>query len=83
MAERPLAAPLIGAMGALVAWFEASGTRGVVIGGVAASLLGRPRLTGDIDALVLVDDADWDAFVAGAGRFAIHPRRRDVIGFAR
>jgi hypothetical protein len=67
----------------LIAWLDASTARGVVIGGVAASLLGRPRVTGDIDALVLVAEDDWDAFVAKGARFAIYPRRADVIAFAR
>ena len=83
VAETPLAAPLVSALRALIAWLDASTVRGVVIGGVAASLLGRPRVTGDIGALVLVAGDDWDAFVAKGARFAIYPRRADVIAFAR
>lgn len=54
--ERTGLAPLLAALRALVAWLDATGTRGAIIGGVAASLLGRPRVTGDVGALVLVDD---------------------------
>ena len=68
VAERPGLTPLLAALRALVAWFDATRTRGAIIGGVAASLLGRPRVTGDVDALVLVDDDAWEDFLAaGAG----------------
>jgi hypothetical protein len=49
-----LTAPLA----ALMAWFRETGLRGAVIGGVAASLRGKPRLTDDIDALVMEADAE-------------------------
>jgi len=47
-------APLMALQG-LLARFE---NRGVIIGGIAASLLGTPRLTPDLDAVLLsgVDD---------------------------
>jgi hypothetical protein len=83
VAERPLAPRFVDALRAITAWLDATGARGVVIGGVAASVLGRPRLTGDIDALVIVEDAEWETFVAAGARFGIRPRRKDAIAFAR
>jgi hypothetical protein len=75
--------PLLEALRSLLGWLRATKTRGVVIGGVAASLLGRPRVTGDVDAVVWIGDASWDAFVKAGRRFDIVPRRPDVIAFAR
>ena len=57
----PLAAPLT----AVQRLIEQLDNQGVVIGGVAASLLGRPRLTADADALILLSVSDMDAFKTG------------------
>lgn len=38
--------------------------QGIIIGGVAVSLLGRPRLTADVDAIMLID-TDFDVVVTG------------------
>jgi hypothetical protein len=46
----PLLAPLA-ALQRLLARFD---NQGIIIGGVAASLLGRPRLTADVDAVLLL-----------------------------
>jgi hypothetical protein len=54
-----------------------------VIDGVAASILGRPRLTRDIDGLVLIDRAHWSEFSAKASRFGFVPRISDAVAFAR
>lgn len=66
----------------LVAWFRAEKVRGVVIGGVAASLLGRPRVTRDVDCLVLIPEAHWSSFVASGAKYGFRPRVPDVLGFA-
>jgi hypothetical protein len=76
-------APLAAALGALTAWFRASGERGIVIGGVAASVLGRPRATRDVDGLIVLDEEDWPDFVTDAARFDIAPRIADPLAFAR
>lgn len=83
MAERAGLAPLLAALGALVAWLDATRTRGAIIGGVAASLLGRPRVTGDVDALVLVDDDTWQDFLAAGVFHGVRVRRPDAVAFAR
>ena len=48
--ENPLV-PLEAALRDLVAWWQDQEISGVVIGGVAVSILGRPRLTLDVDAV--------------------------------
>ena len=55
----------------------------MVIGGLAASLLGRPRLTRDVDALVLVDKGHWAEFLAAGAGYGFLPRRDDVLAFAK
>ena len=75
--------PLLAVLRNLVAWFKAGKVPGVLIGGMAASLLGRPRLTRDVDALVLVDEGRWaDLLIAGAG-YGFIPRRDDALAFAQ
>lgn len=81
--DRRNLAPLQAALRALVAWFDATRTRGVIIGGVAASLLGRPRVTGDVDALVMIGDEGWERFVEAGAPHSIRPRRADAVAFAR
>jgi len=84
MAEQEdLLVPLLAALRDLVAWLQDTPTPGTVIGGVAASLLGRPRVTRDIDALVLLDEHEWSAFLAQGAKFGFVPRLSDVLGFAR
>lgn len=82
MTERQGLAPLISALADLVKWFEAAGVPGVVIGGVAASLLGRPRLTHDVDALVVANETRWQEFVERGAPFGFHPRLTDALAFA-
>jgi hypothetical protein len=72
-----LTAPLA----ALMEWFRDAGLRGAVIGGVAASLRGKPRLTNDVDALVL--DVDAETLLRSASEFGFAPRITDAADFAR
>jgi hypothetical protein len=76
-------APLLAVLRDLVAWFKAGKVQGVVIGGLAASLLGRPRLTRDVDALVLVNENHWAEFLGEGAKHGFIPRRDDVLAFAR
>lgn len=55
---------------------------GAVIGGVAAGILGRPRVTGDVDALLLLDISDAGSFLAAGSRFGFSPRFPDALAFA-
>ena len=81
--EHPLLAPLRAALGALVEWFQSGPYPGVVIGGVAASVLGRPRVTRDVDAVVVIPEDSWSSFLAAGGPFGFVPRISDPLDFAR
>jgi len=63
-------------------WLEAIQAQAVVIGGVAASFLGQPRFTQDIDALAIISESEWTAAVTAAGHYGIVPRIDDAVGFA-
>ncbi|MBM4285482.1 MAG: hypothetical protein FJ128_09570 [Deltaproteobacteria bacterium] len=67
----------------LVAWLKAEKVPGVLIGGLAASLLGRPRLTRGVDALVLADEDNWAGFMAAGAEHGFFPRRADALAFSR
>lgn len=55
----------------------------MVIGGVASSLLGQPRLTADIDATVLLDNASIELFLSQALAQGLIPRIADPAAFVR
>jgi hypothetical protein len=57
--------------------------QGIIIGGVAASLLGRPRLTADVDAVVLFDTDELPHLLAMAEQEGLLPRIPDASDFAR
>ncbi len=76
-------APLLEALNDLKKWFDAAGVPGVVIGGVAASLLGRPRVTRNVDALILLDNTKWRKFLDSGVAFNFSARLPDVLEFAR
>jgi hypothetical protein len=57
--------------------------RGVIVGGIAAGLLGKPRFTADIDAVFLLSSQDIPKFLDLARAENIYPRIQDVENFAR
>ncbi len=57
--------------------------KGVVIGGVAASLLGKPRLTADIDVVMLLSVEEVPRLVEVALQEGLMPRLANVVEFAR
>jgi predicted nucleotidyltransferase len=57
--------------------------RGVIIGGIAASLLGRPRLTVDLDAVILIDIDDLPKLIQAASKVGMIARISDAEAFAR
>ena len=66
----------------LVAWLDSARVDGVVIGGLAASILGRPRATRDVDLLVVLAPERWAEFLAAASRFGFRARISDPLDFA-
>jgi hypothetical protein len=71
------------ALADLTNWLNAAQIPSMVIGGVAASILGRPRLTQDVDALAILHESDWQRAIEAAVKFGIFPRIADALEFAR
>jgi len=80
--KEPLSA-LLQSLRDLVKWLKSEHVPGVVVGGVAASILGRPRMTRDIDALVLLEEEYWDKFLTDGAKFGFTPRLADCLNFAK
>ena len=57
--------------------------QGVIIGGVAASLLGKPRFTADVDVVILLSVAELPILVDVAKEQGLIPRIADAEIFAR
>jgi hypothetical protein len=67
----------------LTEWFGDAGLSAMVVGGVAASILGRPRATRDIDALVILSEDKWSGALSAAAKHGILPRIDEPLEFAR
>jgi hypothetical protein len=76
-------ATLLAALADLMQWLDATRIPSMVIGGVAASVLGRPRLTQDVDALAILAEAKWADALSAAARHGILPRIENPLDFAR
>lgn len=74
---------LLAALADLVRWLDAGNIPSIVIGGVAASVLGRPRLTQDVDALAILPEENWSNAVSTAASHGILPRIESPLDFAR
>lgn len=77
-----LPSSLVGALTDLSNWLTTARIPFMIIGGVAASLLGRPRLTQDIGALAILPESQWAAAVTSAAGFGILPRIEGALEFA-
>ena len=75
--------PLLAPINALQKLIEAFDDQGIIIGGVAASILGKPRLTADADAVILLAVDDIPRLIELAEREGLMPRLPDVEEFAR
>ena len=74
--------PFLAPIQALQSLLSAFHDRGVIIGGVAVSLLGAPRYTVDLDAVFLLTLEDVPKLLAEAAKHGIEPRISDPITFA-
>jgi len=74
----PLLAPLQALQNLLVEFDN----QGVIIGGIAVSLLGTPRFTADIDAVFLLKLDELPRLIQAAAKQGIEPRIADPIPFA-
>jgi hypothetical protein len=75
--------PLLGPIQAIQRLIEYFDDQGVFIGGVAASLLGQPRLTADADAMFLLSINNISGLLNRALEEGLIPRLPDVEEFAR
>lgn len=57
--------------------------QGVIIGGIASSLLGKVRLTADLDALILLPTNKIPELIQSAETLGIFPRIENAAEFAR
>jgi len=81
--EIPLAEPMKGGLCDLARWLRETDIPCVLIGGIAASILGKPRLTQDIDVLAQLPEEQWEPFVQSAGQYGFAPRIADCVAFTR
>lgn len=70
------------ALADLTQWLEASGVPAMIVGGIAASILGRPRATRDIDALAMAPDEQWARLLGSSEDHGILPRIENPLEFA-
>lgn len=82
MPDPALPPGLLAAIAAVTAWLEDAGSPGMIVGGIAASLLGRPRLTQDVDALTSLPQERWPALVDAARAHGLFPRIDAPLEFA-
>lgn len=75
--------PLLEPLRALQRLLEQFENRGVIIGGIAASLLGQPRFTADLDAVILLSVEDIPELMSAAREQDMVPRLADAEAFAR
>ncbi|MDK1028717.1 MAG: nucleotidyltransferase [Anaerolineae bacterium] len=75
--------PLFGPLDALQRLLSKFDERGVIIGGIAASLLGKPRYTADVDAMFLLSTGEIQRFLEMAKKEGIEPRIEAAVDFAK
>lgn len=82
-AARAALGGLTQALQAVSDWLAAEKVDFAVVGGVAASLHGKPRVTKDVDVVALADDATWEELVEAAAAHGIFPRVDEALDFAK
>ena len=75
--------PLLAPLKALQNLISSYDDQGVIIGGIAASLLGTPRYTVDLDAVFLLSISGIPRLIQEASLQGIEPRISDAEAFAR
>jgi hypothetical protein len=76
-------APFLEPLAALQKLLRRFDEKGVVLGGVAVSLLGQPRLTADVDAMLLLSVGDLPHLIEAAKQEGFELRLPDAEAFAR
>ncbi len=75
--------PLLAPLSALQRLLERFDDRGIIIGGIAASMLGKTRLTADVDAMILLSIEDLPRLMEVAAQEGLVPRIANAQDFAR
>ncbi len=75
--------PLLEPLSVLNRLLERIGCQWMIIGGVAASLLGKPRFTADIDAVLLIDDKELSNLLESAKHLGFETRVKGAVEFAQ
>lgn len=75
--------PLLKSVNDVLSWLDRRGVPAVFIGGLAASILGRPRVTRDVDILIELSEEGWDEFVLSGEQYGLRRRIQDCVDFAR
>jgi predicted nucleotidyltransferase len=74
--------PMMGALKAIEQLLAQTNSQGIIIGGIAVSLLGRARFTEDIDAIIFTDEERLPEFLEIAKKYSLIPRINNVEEFA-
>jgi predicted nucleotidyltransferase len=74
---------LLGALAAVSDWLTTANVAYAVVGGVAASLHGRPRVTKDVDVVAIVEQSAWAKLLKAGEAWGLRPRIEDALEFAR
>jgi hypothetical protein len=75
--------PLQSPLAAVQQLLERFDNQGVIIGGVAASVLGAPRFTADVDVVILLSVDRLPRLLESAAELGLVPRIADAEEFAR
>jgi len=75
--------PLLEPLSVLKRLLEKAECQWMIIGGVAASLLGKPRFTADVDAVALIEDKELPNLLKVAKRRGFEARIKDAVEFAK
>jgi hypothetical protein len=67
----------------LLAWWRKARVRGMIIGGLAVTLIGKPRLTHDVDGTVDVEEARWQRFLDIGEKHSFRTRNTEPVAYAR
>lgn len=83
MPEKELPGIHFAALRDFTAWIKMEDIHGIIIGGIAASLLGRPRVTRDVDSVVIIAPDILEKFVHSGRQYGFIPRITNVFDFAQ
>lgn len=74
--------PLLKPVSSIQQLIDAFDQQGIIIGGIAVSILSQPRLTADADALILLSLDEVPKLLNVAESVGLKPRIPDVVDFA-